>query len=70
MNDAGYSTCPICNRDWHVKLFDDCLLPACGCYGDDTSANNPNRPCESCGIRHAMNCPKMELADAVGSQDG
>ena len=60
MSDAGYSTCPMCNRNWKVVMFDDCLLPACGCYGTDTSADNPNRPCESCGIRHALDCLKNE----------
>ena len=64
MINAGYSICPICKRKWLVTMFDDCLLPACGCYGDDTSANNPNRPCESCGIKHALSCEKMkELGD-------
>jgi hypothetical protein len=56
---AGYSTCPICKRSWLVDIFDDCLLPSCGCYGEDTSADNPNRPCEDCGIRHALKCEKM-----------
>jgi hypothetical protein len=56
MIDAGYSTCPICNLLWQVTIINDCMLPACGCYGNDTSAKNPNRPCEPCGIRHAINC--------------
>ena len=56
MKDAGFSTCPICKRHWLVTVMNDCMLPACGCYGTDTSADNPNRPCETCGIRHAMNC--------------
>jgi hypothetical protein len=52
--NAGQSTCPICHKTWLVTPYADCMLPACGCYGDDTSANNPNRPCESCGIAHAL----------------
>ena len=52
--NAGESTCPICHKTWLVTPYADCMLPACGCYGDDTSANNPNRPCEPCGIAHAF----------------
>ena len=57
--DAGWSTCPICGKKWLVTIFEDCLLPACGCYGDDTSENNPDRPCERCGIDHALHCDKL-----------
>jgi len=60
MNDAGISTCPICKKTWVVTIERDCMLPVCGCYGHDTGENNPNRPCEWCGISHAMNCSKME----------
>lgn len=52
MTDAGESTCPICGRVWTVTPLDDCLMPSCGCFGSDTSADNPARPCESCGIAH------------------
>ena len=55
---AGYSTCPICNREWLVTPGDDCLMPACGCYGLDATVGNPNRPCEECGTAHAMMCQK------------
>ena len=60
MTDAGISTCPICHKTWIVTIMRDCMLPACGCFGEDTSDNNPNRPCEHCGIQHAMTCSKME----------
>jgi len=59
MNDGGYSTCPICKRYWRITMFDDCMLPACGCYGSDVSVKNPNRICESCGMKHVHSCPKM-----------
>jgi hypothetical protein len=35
-------------------MFDDCCLPACGCYGDKLDRHTP---CEPCGISHAWNCP-------------
>ncbi len=57
--NAGESTCPICGRRWLVTPLDDCLLPFCGCYGDDTSAANPDRPCESCGLAHLYICNPM-----------
>lgn len=50
--NAGESTCPICQRTWLVTPKDDCLMPACGCFGFDTSASNPSRPCETCGLTH------------------
>lgn len=56
--NAGISTCPICKRTWLVTPWADCMLPACGCYGDDASTGD--RPCESCGLGHASKC----LADA------
>ena len=56
---AGPSKCPICGRRWLVTPRDDCMLPVCGCFGEDTSAENPNRPCEPCGLHHAWNCEKM-----------
>lgn len=52
----GKSACPICSREWTVTPLDDCLLPICGCYGSDTSADNPYRPCQDCGIKHAETC--------------
>lgn len=52
--DGGASTCPICGRSWTVTPWDDCLLPACGCYGHDVGPGNPNRPCNRCGLRHAL----------------
>jgi hypothetical protein len=58
-NTAGQSTCPICGRTWTVSVYDDCLVPACGCYGTSTGADNPSRPCESCGLAHAFGCDKM-----------
>lgn len=54
--NAGISKCPICGRTWLVTPYDDCMIPACGCYGKDSSAENPNRPCEKCGMDHARNC--------------
>ena len=58
--NAGMSKCPICEREWLVTPFDDCMIPACGCYGDDVGATNPARPCDECGTRHAWSCPKIE----------
>lgn len=57
--DAGESTCPACKRHWIVTVFDDCMMPICGCFGHDVSANNPNRVCNGCGIQHAMKCKRM-----------
>lgn len=54
--NAGYSTCPVCRRNWLVTPMDDCLLPVCGCFGSDTSERNFARPCESCGIEHFRTC--------------
>jgi len=65
MIDAGWSTCPICGKHWLVTVAEDCLLPACGCYGEDTSENNPDRPCESCGLQHALNCKKLRKKKKV-----
>lgn len=59
---AGESTCPVCDRTWTVTPFDDCMLPACGCYGDDTSAANPHRICHRCGLAHARRCPKRKAS--------
>ena len=59
MNDGGYSTCPVCKRHWLITVFDDCMLPECGCFGNDVSTHNPNRICESCGMKHVYICPKM-----------
>lgn len=59
--NLGWSTCPMCQRRWLVTMYEDCMMPACGCYGHDTSEKNPNRPCESCGINHALNCSKLGL---------
>jgi len=59
MRDMGWSTCPICGTKWLVTMEKDCMLPACGCYGDDVSEKNPNRTCERCGINHALNCEKL-----------
>jgi len=55
-NNAGYSTCPVCNTVWLVTPERDCFMPGCGCYGDDTSRNNPHRLCYHCGYRHAIRC--------------
>ncbi len=54
--NAGMSTCPICERAWLVTPLDDCLVPSCGHYGDDPGASNPDRPCHSCGLSHALEC--------------
>ena len=60
---AGESTCPVCSRTWTVTPLDDCMLPACGCFGDDTTADNPHRICHSCGLGHVLRCPKREDAN-------
>lgn len=60
MIDVGNSKCPICKREWLVTPVDDCLLPSCGCYGNDAGKNNPNRPCETCGMIHYNNCGKQK----------
>lgn len=54
--NAGASTCPLCKRHWLVKPEDDCFLPDCGCFGADASADNKDRPCQDCGIAHAVRC--------------
>lgn len=59
MTAGGDSTCPICAIQWTVTVGRDCLIPACGCYGYDPGPDNPARPCEPCGINHALACPKM-----------
>lgn len=66
---AGTSTCPACYRYWWVTPLDDCLLPSCGCYGQDTSANNPDRLCHSCGLAHALAHRQAETANTV-REDG
>lgn len=53
--NAGLSQCPICGRRWVVTPADDCLVPACGHYGDDPLTGD--RPCEECGLAHALACP-------------
>jgi hypothetical protein len=55
----GHSTCPLCETYWPVTVYADCLLPACGCFGEDGSAMNPSRPCLSCGSKHARSCQMM-----------
>ena len=55
---AGLSECPMCGRMWWVTPVNDCSLPACGCYGNDTSAANQTRPCEPCGWFHFTGCDK------------
>jgi len=57
--DAGWSTCPRCDRHWKVTVWDDCLMPACGCYGKDASPDNPSRLCGTCGLLHALSCEGM-----------
>ena len=54
--DGGESTCPICFHTWTVTPLDDCLVPACGCFGDDVSPANPYRPCWQCGVEHVDTC--------------
>ena len=57
---AGMSTCPDCGKHWLVTPRNDCMMPACGCYGFDATEANPTRPCETCGIRHAWTCEKRK----------
>lgn len=52
----GWSTCPICGKKWLVTVEEDCLLPSCGCYGNDVSETNRDRPCFRCGLMHALYC--------------
>jgi hypothetical protein len=61
--DFGESTCPICGRT--VKAWDGCFLPACGCFGDDSSPANPHRPCERCGMQHVKTCPNFAGNDSL-----
>lgn len=61
---GGRSTCPQCGRRWWVTPLDDCLVPACGCYGTDTGADNPERPCHRCGLAHATSCEHMPARSA------
>lgn len=42
----------MCGKHWLVTAAEDCFVPRCGCYGSDSSAANPNRPCEPCGLIH------------------
>lgn len=48
-------TCPICNRTWRISMYDDCMVPACGCYGS-FPPETASVPCHSCGTRHAFQC--------------
>ena len=59
--NAGWSTCPLCRRRWLVTPVDDCLMPSCGCFGNDCEETNPNRPCEACGTYHYLHCSKRKL---------
>jgi len=69
MIHAGKSRCPMCGRKWIVTPTDDCLLPACGCFGHDTSELNPNRPCNSCGLNHAFSCEKLNLKGRMDMEE-
>lgn len=64
--NAGWSTCPVCDKRWLVTPQMDCLIPACGCFGHDTSEKNNLRPCEPCGMAHAHDCPFMPAARKEG----
>lgn len=57
--NVGPSTCPLCQMTWIVTPARDCMIPSCGCFGSDASAANPDRPCEPCGLAHALVCDKM-----------
>lgn len=57
---GGPSCCPMCGRVWWVTPLNDCCLPVCGCWGSDTSAANPDRPCETCGIGHWYRCERRQ----------
>lgn len=50
----------MCNRTWLVTDVDDCMMPACGCYGTDSSEANPARPCERCAVAHTWTCPYIQ----------
>jgi hypothetical protein len=65
MKDYGLSHCPLCGRVWLVTREDDCFMPACGCFGHDTSAANPQRLCEACGMKHVNACSKIPKANPV-----
>lgn len=51
------NTCPLCLRSWEITPYSDCLVPTCGCFGNDPWSGEA--PCEPCGLSHAMSCPKM-----------
>ena len=59
---GGPSWCPMCGRRWWVTPRLDCLVPACGCFGSDTSAANTERPCHGCGLAHALRCHRKATA--------
>lgn len=57
----GWTSCPLCHRTFWVTPRDDCLVPACGCYGTRGSATdgaNHERPCFRCGLDHGARCKK------------
>lgn len=58
--NAGVSKCPICGTEWLVTPYRDCMMPRCGDFGTDSSAANPSRPCEPCGLKHALSCPECQ----------
>lgn len=60
--DAGWATCPECDRTWLVTAADDVWVPACGCYGIDWSEAERWRPCRRCGLKHEETCT-MDHAD-------
>jgi len=62
--NAGLSTCPICGRSWRVTPLDDCLVPDCGCYGDETERGD--RPCEPCGLAHIESCRSATERERTG----
>lgn len=61
------NTCPICDRTWTITRWDDCLIPACGCYGTDPWSGKA--PCERCGLQHALLCLKMPPRSSRASTD-
>jgi hypothetical protein len=55
--NAGWSTCPLCGKRWLVTPLEDCMVPDCGCFGNDTMKGD--RPCERCGFMHGISCPLL-----------
>lgn len=63
----GWSTCPICGKTWWVTPSRDCLVPVCGHYGEGTDASRHDRPCDACGLVHALKCDVRPVPDVAAT---